>query len=464
LSGTHFFRQASDGRSIAPPVRAMGDPAGRIPMGTKNLMTVSPEHAAATIAVFLLTLTLILARPRGLHEAWATLIGGGLMLLLRLETPQQAWRTTAQGGDVLAFLLALMLLSALLDSSGFFEWAAILSARAAQGSGSALYRNVFLLGALITALLSLDTTAIILTPVVLAFVQRLHLKPLPFLLACAFVANTGSLLLPVSNLTNLLFQNAFHLKFGAFALRMALPQIGAVLVNFLVFRRLFRADLPDKFDPSQLPEPSSVLPDLSYFRGAVLVLACVLIGYFVGSLRGIQPSVIALAGCGALLTWGLIRRQVTFAVFREISWPLFPFVVGLFVVIQGVENLGLAAYATRGLEAVGPHPFLVILTTAFGAGLGANIVNNIPMGLLCISVLHLGHAAPPALYGALLGCNIGPNLTPAGSLATMLVITTARKKGEDISAGQFVRAGLRATPLVLLASCALLWLALSVLH
>ena len=174
-----------------------------------------------TLAVFALTLALMLTRPRGLHEAWATCLGGGLMLLLGLETPAQAWRTTAQGGDVLAFLLALMLLSGLLDRSGFFEWAAIHAARAAKGDGKALYRNVFLLGAVVTALLSLDTTAIILTPVVLAFVGRLKLKARPFLLACAFVANTASLLLPVSNLTNLLFQKAFHLSFGAFALRMA---------------------------------------------------------------------------------------------------------------------------------------------------------------------------------------------------------------------------------------------------
>lgn len=421
-------------------------------------------HIVLTVGVFLLTLILMLARPRGLHEAWATTIGGGLMLLFHLETPGQAWRTTVEGGNVLAFLLALMLLSALLDKSGFFEWAAILAARAAKGDGAVLYRNVFLLGAVITALLSLDTTAIILTPVVLAFVQRLRLCSLPFLLACAFVANTGSLLLPVSNLTNLLFGSAFGLGFGAFALRMALPQIGAVLVNYFVFRRLFRKDLPQDFDMSELPEVASVVPDQPYFRGAVAVLACVLVGYFVGSLQRIQPYLIALAGCGVLLAWGLIRRQIKADIFREISWPLFPFVVGLFVVIQGVENLGLARYAAHGLSAVGHQPLIVILTTAFTAGVGTNVVNNIPMALLAISTLRQAHAAPPAIYGSLLGCNVGPNLTIAGSLATMLVITTARKKGEDVGAWQFLRAGLLATPAVLLAASVLLWLILSVLH
>ncbi len=291
-----------------------------------------------TLTVFILTLILMLTRPRGLHEAWATCLGGSLMLLLGLETPVQAWHTTAQGADVLAFLLALMLLSGLLDRSGFFEWAALHAARAAKGNGEALFRNVFLLGAVVTALLSLDTTAIILTPVVLAFVGRLKLRARPFLLACAFVANTASLLLPVSNLTNLLFQSAFHFTFGAFVLRMALPQATALAVNYLVFRRLFRRELPQAFPTDDLPTPGSVLPDGPYFRGALVALACVLVGYFIGSLRGVPPCVVALAGCVGLAAWGVARHQVKWDVWRDVSWSLFPFVIGLFVVIRGVEN------------------------------------------------------------------------------------------------------------------------------
>ena len=409
-------------------------------------------HLALTLAVFLLTLALIFLRPGGLHEAWATCLGATFMLLLRLETPEQAWATVAQGGDVLAFLFALMLLSALLEQSGFFEWAAVLAARAARGDGRALYRNVFLLGALITALLSLDTTAIILTPIVIAFVQRLKLKAHPFLLACAFIANTGSLLLPVSNLTNLLFQSAFGFGFGTFALRMALPQVVVVIVNYLVFRWLFRQELPQAFDAAALPEPIAVLPDIPYFRGAVAVLAFVLAGYFIGSLHAIPPYLIALAGCFALLVWGIFRKRIDWNIRRDISWPLFPFVAGLFVIIRAVENLDLTSSAARILTAIGPHPLPTILATSFGAGIGSNVVNNIPMALLAIAVLKDAHATAPAQYAALLGCNLGPNLTLAGSLATMLVITAARKKGEDIGAWEFFRAGLYTTPLLLLIS------------
>ena len=286
-------------------------------------------HLLLTLFVSGLTLALILLRPRGMHEAWATTIGGALMLVCGLETPRQAGQTVAQGGDVLLFLLALLLLSDLLRASGFFEWAAVHAARAAGGDGRALYRNVFVLGALITAFLSLDTTAVILTPLVLSFVQRLRLPSRPFLLACAFVANTGSLLLPVSNLTNLLFVSAFHLGFGAFALRMALPQVVAVVVNYALFRWLFARDLPERFALDDLPEPREVLPDVPFFRGAVVVLGCVLIGYFVGSLSDVPPYAVALAGCAALFGWGLWRRQVglgiggnPLAAFPVCDWPV----------------------------------------------------------------------------------------------------------------------------------------------
>ncbi len=409
-----------------------------------------------TLLIFALTLALILIRPRGLSEAWATALGGGLMLGLRLETPTQAWRTVARGSDVLLFLLGLLILSDLLRASGFFEWAAILAARAAKGDGRALYRNVFVLGALTTAFLSLDTTAVILTPIVLSFVGRLKLTSRPFLLACAFVANTGSLLLPVSNLTNLLFVSAFHWSFGRFVLTMALPQAAALLANFWLFRRLFASDLPGHFDGESLPETAEVIPDLPYFRGSVIVLGLVLAGYFVGSLLRVPPFAVALVGCAVLMGWGIWRKQVGQNLLGKISWPIFPFVIGLFVVVQGVENLGLAAWAARGLAAAGHSPPAEVTASAFGAGIGTNVVNNIPMALLAISALHQ-NAAPAAQYGALLGCDLGPNLTVAGSLATMLVITSARKQGEEVGARDFFGTGLRVTPLILLAASLALW-------
>ena len=405
-----------------------------------------------------LTLLLVLTRPRGWHEAWWTAGGGALMLALRLETPAQAWRVTRTGQDALLFLLALLLLSALLERSGFFDWSSIQAARLARGDGRKLYRNVFVLGALITASLSLDTTAVILTPVVLAFVARLKLPARPYIFACAFVANVASLPLPVSNLTNLLFTGAFGLPFGGFALRMLLPQCAALLTNYALFRWYFRADLPEKFSGDDLEDPQTVVADAGYFRAAVAVLGLVLAGYFAAPFAHLPPYTVGFAGCLALAVWGVRARQVDWTLLREVSWPVFPFVVGLFVVIGGVENLGLTGQIASWLAGLNTHPLAGMAAMAGGAGLASNVVNNIPAALLARSVLQQSHAHAPLVYAALLGTNIGPNLTLSGSLATLLVLTSARKKGEDIRALDFFKVGLLVTPLTLLAAVLALWL------
>jgi arsenical pump membrane protein len=411
-----------------------------------------------TLAVFAATLFWILIKPRGLHEAWGAAGGAALMLALRLETPAQAWRVTQTGQDALLFLLSLLLLSALLERSGFFEWAAVEAARRARGDGRRLYRNVFLLGALITAALSLDTTAVILTPVVLAFVSRLKLPARPYLFACAFVANAASLPLPVSNLTNLLFAGAFHLPFGGFFLRMLGPQCVALLLNYVLFRRLFRRELPPEFSDADLPEPQSVVPNQSYFRVSVGILGLVLIGYFAAPFVHLPPYAVGFAGCLGLSVWGARTRRVGWNLLGEISWPVFPFVVGLFVVIGGVENLGLTAPLAHSLARLQTKPFWGMPAVAAGAGAASNIVNNLPAALLARSVLTQAHAWPPLVYAALLGTNIGPNITLSGSLATLLVREAARKKGEDISAKEFLQVGLCITPFVLLAATLTLWL------
>jgi arsenical pump membrane protein len=396
-----------------------------------------------------------------MHESWAAVLGAVLMLAFGLETWRQAWSTVRQGADVLLFLFALMLLSTLLDASGFFEWAAIHAAKAARGDVMTLFRNVFFLGASITAFLSLDTTAIILTPIVMAFVARLHLRAKPFLIACAMVANTASLLMPVSNLTNLLFQSRLHFGFGIFTAHMLLPQIVAIGVNYYVLFRLFESDLSDSFDAESLPNAESVIDDRPFFRIAVGTLIGILIGYFVGSALHIPPYIIALIGCGVLLTFGLARGRIhKSTVMRDISWPLFPFVAGLFVVIRGVENLGLAPLAAHALADAGRSPLAQVLATAFGAGIGSNVVNNIPMALLSLSVLGESGNRVTEAYGAILGCNIGPNLTIVGSLAAMLVLTSARQRGQDLKGMEFFRAGVIATPLILVAASLALWVVL----
>jgi arsenical pump membrane protein len=342
------------------------------------------------------------------------------------------------------------------EASGFFEWAAIHAARRARGDGRVLYRNVFLLGSAVTVALSLDTTAVMLTPLVLAFVTRLGLPARPYVLACAFVANTGSLLLPVSNLTNLLFVESFDLGFARFAARMLLPQLAALAATYGLCRLRFRAELPPRFDPGALGSPAAAVAHPGYFRAAAAVLGLVLAGYFLAPLARVEPYLVAFAGAAVLLGYGVRSGRVGLRVLRDLPWDLFPFVLGLFVVVRGVEHLGVAGAAAGWLERHAGAPFAGLVAGAAGTALAANVMNNLPAALLARSVIAGAHAEEPTVYGALLGADVGANVVPFGSLATMLVLSVAHKKGQPIRGVEVLRTGMWMTPLVLLAAAAAL--------
>ncbi len=404
----------------------------------------------ATAVVFVAMLVLVIKRPRGIHESVWTTGGAALLLAFGLIAPAEAASAIDAGSEALLFLLALLVLSALVEKSGFFEWAAIHAARLARGDARALYRNVFVLGAVITAVLSLDTTAVILTPLVLAFVQRLRLPARPYVFACAFVANNASLFLPVSNLTNLLFAGTLHFSFVHFAARMLVPQLVALVINYAVFRRLFAAELPATFDAASLPDPASVVPHRGYFRAAAAVLALVLAGYFIAPFAHLAPYLIGGAGALALLMIGAAMGRVRTSIVKEISWGVFPFVVGLFIVVRAALGVGLRQLSDTWFARISPPPPLDVLVPSLVTTFTSNLINNLPAALLARGTLEHGHASDPAIYGALLGTNLGPNITLVGSLATLLVLSSAKKKGVDLGAKDLLRVGLYTTPLVLL--------------
>jgi len=409
-------------------------------------------RAALTLGIFSATLALVILKPRGRSEALWTALGAAALLGLGLVTPRDVVAVTLSGKGALLFLLALLLLSALVEASGFFEWAAMHAARRARGDGRTLYRNVFVLGAAVTMALSLDTTAVMLTPLVLAFVARLGLPPRPYVIACAFVANTGSLLLPISNLTNLLFVETFDLGFARFAGRMALPQIVALAATYGLCRLHFRAELPARFDASLLDQPTAAIAHRGYFRASVAVLGLVFAGYFVAAVAHVEPYVVAFGGVAILLGYGLATRSVAPRLLLGLSWDLFPFVIGLFVVVRSVENLGVASLAAGWLQRHAGAPLTAMVASSAGTALAANAMNNLPAALVARSAIADAHAGEAAIYGALLGANIGPNVVPFGSLATMLVLGIARKKGQPVGGMEVLKAGIWMTPLVLLAA------------
>lgn len=404
---------------------------------------------AGTLIIFVTMLGLVIARPRQWNEAWWTVAGALAMLACRFVSPRQALDTALAGKGALLFLLSLLLLSLLVGESGLFEWAAIRSARLARGDARSLCRNAFILGAVVTAVLSLDTTAVMLTPIVLALVRRLDLPAAPYVILCAFVANVGSLLLPVSNLTNILFAAAFHLSFAEYATKMVIPQVVALVTTYALLRWHFRRQLPERFAARALPEPSSVVPNRKYFLTSAAVLTVVLAGYFVAPLAGLEVYVVAFVGCAVLTVVGAITGRLHVRLLRELSWSVFPLVLGLFVAVRGVENLGVVDAASAWLRSA-PQSAGTAFRVALATALAANVVNNLPAALIARSVLLQAGAHTRVVLGALVGADAAPLLTPYGSLATILVFTLARRAGVQIRTSTLLWFGVWAVPVIFL--------------
>ncbi|MGI9048888.1 MAG: ArsB/NhaD family transporter [Rubrobacteraceae bacterium] len=413
--------------------------------------------------VLMATLALILVRPRGVSEAWWAVGGASLTLALGLVSVGQAEEIVIETHGALMLLVGMMALSAVAEKAGFFEWVASLAARAGGGSVFTLYAFVFAVGTLVTATLSLDATAIVLTPIVYGMVARLRLSPIPFMFACVYTANTASMFLPVSNLTGLLAYNAFDLGFVRFGMVMLLPSMLAVVVNFALFSWLFRKDLRGSYQREALrfvPENRAFLLTMT---GA---LVGVLAALFAGPLVGASIGVVALAAGTTLVVvawWmGWMRPG---EVVGSVSWGVVALVVGLFVVVRGVENVGLTALAERAFASGAPGDgFWRILGLASGSAVGSNVINNVPMIVLALGALHPlvsdGTLDPAAIYAVVVGASIGPNLTTVGSLATLIWLGIARDKGLDITAGEYLKVGIISTPVILLAAAFGLWISI----
>lgn len=404
------------------------------------------------------TLALILLRPRDVSESWWAALGGLLAVGLGLVSLREVGEIVWETHDALLLLLGMMALSAAAEKAGFFEWVAALAARAGRGSVRGLYAMVFLVGTLVTAVLSLDATAIVLTPIVYGMVVRLRLRPLPFVFACAYTANTASLFLPVSNLTNLLVYNAFDLDFLRFGLVMLLPATLAVVANVAVFFVLFRGDLNGGYAETEVPQAEN----RAFFALSAAGIGAVLVAFFLSPVLGFSIGLAALAGGG---TVALLSLALGWMGLRElaggISWGLFVLVIGLFVVVRGAEDAGLTSFVGGWMSSAGSD-FLGVLGVAVGTALGSNVVNNVPMTLLVLDGARgaVEGGGPDVLYAALLGTNVGPNLTIVGSLATLIWLSIVRGRGVEVSALDYLKVGLIATPPILLAAVFGLWVSL----
>ncbi len=416
-----------------------------------------PDGLALALALVALAgaLGAAVARPRYLPEAVVASAGALLLVAVGAIGASAAGDALRDLAPTIGFLAALLVLAEGCRREGLFAAVGDVMARGARGSPRRLLAYVFAAAAVITALLSLDATVVLLTPIVFATAARMRTSPTPHVYACSHLANSASLLLPVSNLTNLLAFHESGLSFARFGALMALPTVAAVGVEWAVISRFFAIDLRrPRHDESRPPRPH--LP-----RFALAVVGLTLAGFALSSPLGIEPVWVAAAGAAAISVPALASRAAggTAPALARAAEPGFlVFVLGLGVIVAAASDNGLAS-AVGDLLPAGDS-LLDLLAIAAVSAILANLVNNLPATLLLVPVAAAGGHG--AILAVLIGVNIGPNLTYVGSLATLLWRRVLRAEDTDIELGEFLRLGALTVPAALVAATVLLWLALEV--
>lgn len=414
--------------------------------------------AIEAVAVATLTLALVVIRPRDLNEGIAALIGAVLVLLLRLVSLPEAARIEFRNWNIFLFFLGIMAVAALGDRSGVFDIIAFAAARISRGRVMVLYVAIFALGAGISLVFANDSTALVLTPIVYALVLRLDLDPLPFVFATTFIADTASVGLPVSNPLNVIMADRFGLDLGSYVAHLWLPALIVILINLAVFLVVYRRSLGGRFE--RMPPPRT----RAGLHSSLVLLTLIAAAYLIASAFQFPLGIVAVAGAGALaINLARLGELKPRSLGREMGWPIFGFIGGMFLVVQGLQGAGITAALGRALAREAMHGHLpAIALTVTGTAIGANVINNLPMALVMTSSVPAAHVAPALrpdlIYGTILGCDLGPNLTHLGSLATFIWLFFLRRKGVEVSAWDYFRTGIIVTPLMLAGAIVGLWI------
>jgi len=411
------------------------------------------------IAVFVLTLTLVIWQPKGLGVGWSAALGALIALAAGAVSLHDIPTVWAIVWNATATFIAVIIISLLLDEAGFFEWAALHVARWANGSGYRLFAFCVLLGAAVSALFANDGAALILTPIVMSMLIALRFSPtatLAFVMAAGFIADTASLPLVVSNLVNIVSADYFRLGFSEYASVMVPVNFASVAATLLVLFLFFRRDIPRRYSVAALRTPSEAIHDRATFNVGGWVLLALLIGLFALEPLGIPISAVA-AVCAAVLFAVAARghRISTRRVLREAPWQVVIFSLGMYLVVYGLKNAGLTDTLTNLLDRLAQQGlWSAAIGTGVIAALLSSVMNNMPsvlVGALSIQASEAqGLVREAMVYANVIGCDLGPKITPIGSLATLLWLHVLERKGIRITWGYYFKVGILLTLPVLL--------------
>jgi arsenical pump membrane protein len=408
----------------------------------------SVAHSLVWLIV-IVSILLMLTRPRNIAEVYW--IAGGIVLLLclRLLPVRLAGRAIAKGADVYFFLIGMMVLSELAREHGVFDWVSSVAVRHADGSYARLFFLVYVVGTIVTIFMSNDATAVVLTPAILVAVRKAKVEPLPYLFVCAIIANAASFVLPISNPANLVVFQKQMPALGRWFVWFGIPSAVSIVATFVLLRWIFAKELEGRIEPdgqNHLLNQNGKLVLGGLAATAAVLLTASALNWDLG-----LPTCLTALAVTAIVS--LKARSNPIPLFREISWTTLILVAGLFAMVEAVEGIGALEHTQAwlsGLEAM-PVPAGALIT-GFAVGVGSNLVNNLPFGLIAGSTLQAAHAKALTASAVMIGVDLGPNLSITGSLATILWLIAMRKQKLDVSFWSFLKVGAIVMPLTLLLS------------
>jgi arsenical pump membrane protein len=410
---------------------------------------VMPDTNVATWGIAALATLGVIARPWNLPEFIWAVAGAALLVLLNLLPWPDALAAAAKGTDVYFFLIGMMLLAEVARKEGLFDWLAAQAVRHSRGSAKRLFLIVYIVGTIVTVLLSNDATAVVLTPAVYAATRAAKVEPLPYLFICAFIANAASFVLPISNPANLVVFGQQMPPLGGWLRIFALPSVVAIVATYLALRLTQRDALDSTVatvDGITRLTLGGKLAAFGIAMTAIVLLAASAMGRDLG-----LPTFIAGVTVTAIVL--VLGRQSPLPVLKDVSWSVLPLVAGLFILVEGLNRTGVLPAMARVLkEAATTSPQTASWIAGVVVAIASNLANNLPVGLMAATTSQTAQVPAHVTGAILIGVDLGPNLSVTGSLATILWLIVLRREGEHVSAMRFLKLGIVVMPSALLLS------------